>query len=409
MRALLLALCFTLAVAIGAPARADDEADIEQEALKAGPVGSSKYVAALRAAIENAGTRSLTGGQSSASTKSLTGANGDQPAVPADLTINDDPRYLAALRAMQRQTVVEHTLESAEGQQRVTMKSVGASKLDGLKEYPEVAISFEPGSPAQNLCSGVLLEDRKTILTAAHCACGMPSGGSIAFARNYVVRFGTSMTAPASRQAAKVVDVRTPSGVVCEPAKGATRADRAKFVLSLAGRDLALFRLSFAIPKDYVDSPVQLPDPNAIRDHFNSTDPKADKALNVVGFGHTTQALADAGEVKTLARVPVISFDCRGSAPGDKPDADYFGCAPGKEIVAQDSKLVGPCPGDSGGGGYVLLRDGNGKEWLVLAAIVSRSIANRKGNIACGDGAVYSLLTSEHIAWIRKEMADMAR
>jgi hypothetical protein len=411
-------VCCSLAEAQSAgPAAADDP--IEKEALKAGPVGSPGYVAALRAAIENEGARQIGALAGPGGTKSLGGAV-DQPAraAPEENLINRDPRYLAALRAMQRRPARDQSLDVGGGREPVRVKSVGASRITTLTSFPEVAISFEPsGNGPQTVCSGTLLEDRRTLLTAGHCICFAAGSDKIASTKASIqVRFGTAWNAPGSRQPVRVQDVRLREGVFCPPSDFWSLEESMMFGDSLPGRDIAVLRLAMDIPADWVPAPMALPDLDVLRRHFASEDPAADKTLNVVGYGHTTQANTDAGLFKTLAKVPVVSFDCQGTAGDNQPDSSVYRCSPGTEMVAEDARAgnqkVGPCQGDSGGGAFVEVLDpANGTTRTTLSAIVSRSVRppRPQDGVLCGDGAVYTLLTVEHVAWVRAKMAEMAR
>jgi len=95
-----------------------------------------------------------------------------------------------------------------------------------------------------------------------------------------------------------------------------------------------------------------------------------DAALDgrVVGFGTTDLAGQKGYGVKRYADVPIVSQACKGTVNG-QADSGVYGCHIGKEIVAGKPLLLrDTCRGDSGGPFYVA--DGH-KRWF-LAGVTSR-------------------------------------
>jgi hypothetical protein len=183
-------------------------------------------------------------------------------------------------------------------------------------------------------------------------------------------------------------------GIRC-PGPGVSQLDH---WLSVGGRDLAVLRLARPVEETMVGRIGQFGDPVAIAAEFA----KGNTDLVVLGFGHTELGDEDR---KTLAIVPILSLDCSGNVQGI-PDRKRYGCVQGAEILAKDSKrAVGPCPGDSGGGAYMIVRTQGGSRRSLVIGLVSRAVLNSR---RCGDGAIYTLLTPEHIKWIRETAAALA-
>lgn len=113
----------------------------------------------------------------------------------------------------------------------------------------------------------------------------------------------------------------------------------------------------------------------------------------MVGFGATEYN--DEGGKKLVVSVKIASKDCAGAS-----DAEQYKCLAGRELVAIDPlSKKDSCNGDSGGGVYARLEDGN----MALLAVVSRGINN-----TCGVGGIYVLTTTDDIRlWLAKHVPDL--
>ena len=308
--------------------------------------------------------------------------------APTVLDVDGDPRYQDwLLSAADRPLITDLSFETrelvqAELSEPVQARTIGGVRIRNENVFPEVALAFEP--PSIGFCSGVLI-DKRAIVTAAHCLCQ----GSIKYAV-----FGRDFRDIEAHRVRVVGQEWHKEEIKC-PNTGASDLEHWR---SLAGRDIAVLRLATAVPEK-VALPAALSEPTLARQLFDA----GNRSLVVVGFGHTEAGDQD---IKTLAITGILSADCSGNRAG-VTDAAYYGCALGKEILAKDLRLVGPCPGDSGGGAYMLQPSSTqpGKKKAALVGIVSRSVL--RTSVKCGDGAIYTLLTAEHLAWIRDKIAAL--
>jgi hypothetical protein len=185
-------------------------------------------------------------------------------------------------------------------------------------------------------------------------------------------------------------------GVKC-PGNRVTQADSSA---SLAGRDIAVVNLAMDVPKEVAQA-VQLPAEGFAQQQFSG----GNKNILVVGFGFISSSagrpiLLQDPKQKTLAISPILSADCSGSSDG-KQDAELYGCASGREILTVDPRPVGPCFGDSGGGGYMVVdQQGAADKRAALVGITSRSTGSN-----CGEGAIYTSFTSEILSWVKSAAA----
>jgi secreted trypsin-like serine protease len=123
------------------------------------------------------------------------------------------------------------------------------------------------------------------------------------------------------------------------------------------------------------------------------------KIFRAVGFGLTQDS--HVGQ-KMMVDIPVASIACQGSVStrdGQAPDASYYGCSAGFELVAGAPLLnKDTCSGDSGGPLFV--QDSSGHDYL--AATTSRGVGSPNAR-ACGDGGIYVRSDGAVAAWMRSK------
>jgi hypothetical protein len=294
----------------------------------------------------------------------------------ADLSILKDPRFQNWLEHIVDTPIITVGDDSGMG---IQTRVIGGHLISDEQSYREVTLAFDTEPPSgtgpvgNGFCSGVLVNSR-TVVTAAHCLCSR---------KVKYVAFGLDGRHPKARF--QVNGQKPFPGVLC-PGGGVSAEMHYR---SLAGRDIAYLRLAHDVPAQGVAPPRKLPDPGVAVKLFQN----GSQVLVMVGFGHTEQGDQDR---KSLGVSGILSPDCSGVING-VADADRYGCAKGKEILAKDSRPVGPCGGDSGGGAYMLTSSTDGAdvktEKAHLVGLVSRSILT--STVTCGDGAIYTLFTKE--------------
>ncbi len=352
---------------------------IRDLAARSGQPGSAEYSAALRSALAAAGA-SLEAKKSDPTRKiDVTTPPKDIPTQV--LAVDRDSRYAGWL-----ETMVDQPLSSLniKGCQTMDVRVVGGQTVVDPHCFPE--ISLMSSSASDDFCSGVLVNDQHTIVTAAHCLCS----GSI----EYVV-FGTDMQDVKSYRVA-AVSQKGHDGIKCEGGS----VSRDEFLSSLAGKDIAIVKLAKDVPTDIAQFTPLPPAGEASRLFAGGN-----KNLLVVGFGYTERAkgkptVLQDPKKKTLALTSILSPDCSGNVAGGT-DSEIYGCQAGQEILAVDTKPVGPCYGDSGGGGYMLTDTAvAGGKAATLVGVTSR-IAQTD----CGSGAIYTSFTTEILSWVKNAIA----
>jgi hypothetical protein len=356
--------------------------EIRDYAARSGSPGTPEYLVALRRAIAAAAASIRNGSGEYDRNRTI-----DISKQPADgsktepLQVDSDTRYSKWLEAAANNPVA--SLKVA-GCQPMDVRVIGGESVKDPHCLAEVSLIYE--SPTKDFCSGVLVNDQHTVLTAAHCLCFGPIEYAI---------FGLNMQDVKNYRAA-VIGQKGHEGVKC-PGGGVSEAASSA---SLAGRDIAVVRLARDVPAN-VARPVPLPEPGLAQQLFAD----GNTSILVVGFGFTEltpgkPVLLQDPKQKTLALSAILSPNCSGSRNGQTDEA-FYGCASGKEILAVDSRPIGPCFGDSGGGGYMLVDRPDSPD--KLAALVG--ITSRSTGTDCGVGAIYTSFTPEIISWIKDALA----
>ena len=366
----------------GTPRTASPKEAIESLAANKAAPGTPQYNAALRGALGLAAASYAVPGGGFDLTRAVKLPSPASMQVPPVTRVDADSRYGEWLRQHSDAPVVELNLADCT---KVDARVVGGTRIKNPRCFSDVALAFETAT--KPFCSAVLIKNRHIMLTAGHCVCDA--------SMEYAV-FGLDLTSPHSYRV-PIVDRRLHDGIKC-PGPDVTEAESQA---SAAGRDMAGLRLFKDVPAD-VAQPRDLPYPGIALQLYNS----GVKTLVVAGFGFTEaspdtpQWVVDRKQ-KTFGLTGIISPDCAGSE-GGRPDADSYGCVPGKEILAVDPRLVGPCAGDSGGGAY-MLAERAGSKLPILVGLNSRSVLDHTA--PCGDGAIYTLLDAEAVSWIENTTA----
>jgi hypothetical protein len=357
----------------------DVGAKIRSFAAQAGAPGSPEYSAALRSALASAAV-SLRDAKDDPSRTIVvsTPPQGTQTQVTA---VDRDSRYTGWLDKMADQPLASLHLQ---GCQATDVRVIGGETVLEPQCFPEISLMSSSG--ADDFCSGVLINDQRTIVTAAHCLCS----GAIEYAV-----FGKDMQDVKSYRVG-VASQKGHDGIVCE----GNGTSRDAFLASLAGQDIAIVKLAKDVPTDIARFTPLPPAGEASRLFATGN-----KSLLVLGFGFTERsrgkptALQDPKK-KTMALTSILSPDCSGSAAGGK-DSEAYGCQAGQEILAVDTKPVGPCYGDSGGGGYMITdKPGSSESVAILVGITSRLAQSN-----CGSGAIYTSFTPEILSWVKSAIA----
>ncbi len=351
-------------------------------ASKQAAPGTPEYNAALRGALRSAANSLSTGDDEYDFSRSIvlpqaSAGTGDTTVLQIDM----DSRYSAWLSQMADEPIVQFNLANCS--KKLNGRIVGGTRIKDPRCFSEVAATFE--SSAKPFCSAVLISSN-ILLTVAHCLCDTTM--------QYAV-FGLNLRDPQNFRFS-VAGQKIHESVKC---KGTGASDDA-FQQSIIGHDIGIIRLS-------KDVPVTVAQPRALL----PSDPTVDfykignKNLVVVGFGHSevdpnTPEWPTDQRQKRFGVTALVSPDCTGT------DSRRYGCAPDKEMLAKDAHLVGPCPGDSGGGAYMLSdQNGSNAKVPILVGLNSRSIPQHV--YPCGDGAIYTALTADNVSWINRAIIEL--
>ena len=271
---------------------------------------------------------------------------------------------------------------------KVSARIVGGTQIRDPRCFSEVAATFK--SSTKPFCSAVLIRPN-ILLTVAHCLCDANM--------QYAV-FGLDLQDPQNFRFS-VEGQKIHEGVKC---KG-TGASDAVFQQSIIGHDIGIIRLSKEVPVT-VAQPRALPPTDPAVDFYQ----RGNKNLIVVGFGYSeldpkSPEWPTDQKQKRFGVTALISPDCTGTQSGAS-DSQRYGCAADKEMLTKDAHLVGPCPGDSGGGAYMLSdQPGSSAKLLVLVGLNSRSIPQHV--YPCGDGAIYTALTADNVSWVNRAITQL--
>lgn len=221
-----------------------------------------------------------------------------------------------------------------------------------------------------SICTGTFV-GYNTVLTAAHCACGVAGSYRVFIADEGIpkrqFRQGDYLTLdgePISFNPAGCAGPITP------------------------GRDLALLRVFIPSGELPFCGKKRCPSPGNDTVLDLSREIQSTTNLIIVGFGYTeTRSIGSKMEGTIRAR----SLYC---LPGDS----YLGCEPFAEFILADaSRRVDTCNGDSGGPVFFKR---NGREQLI--AVTSRGVRSPGADGSqCGQGGIYTLLGRKSVrAWL---------
>ena len=185
--------------------------EIRDHAARSGAPGTPEYAAALRQAIAAAAAsiRSESGEYDRNRTIDVSRQSADSSKT-GPLQVDSDPRYSKWLETAANNPVA--SLKIA-GCQAMDVRVVGGESVKDPHCLAEVSLIYE--SPIQDFCSGVLVNDQRTILTAAHCLCSGPIEYAI---------FGSKMQDVKNYRAA-VIGQKAHEGIKC-PGGGSRKPTR---------------------------------------------------------------------------------------------------------------------------------------------------------------------------------------
>lgn len=214
--------------------------EIRAYAKRYGAPGTPEYSAALRKAIAAAADALHDKSDANAPDRRINLSKPPKSFSAGTREVDRDERYSSWLESKADYPFAPLNVD---GCGSIGMRAVGGEIVTSPECFPEVSLIF--GDQSKDYCSGVLIYDQKTILTAGHCVCA----GRI----NHVI-FGNDLASIKRWPAAVAGSAIAHEGIKCE----GNGVSRSEYVASLAGRDIAILRLVNDVPLEIAKS-VPLP------------------------------------------------------------------------------------------------------------------------------------------------------
>lgn len=233
---------------LGLHARAQDAVapasvgeSIQAYAARFGAEGSPEYTAALRRAIVMAANMQKLEDGSYDRSRSVTLPTGTETQPQVILKIDHDKRFASWVAEAAKSPLSKLNIKGCNNRD---IRVIGGERITERSCFPEVVLALEP--PSKPFCSGVLVEDQRTLITAAHCLCSSSIEYSI---------FGLGLQ-DIDQFRAIVTDKKIYPGVRCSESVSVTPPYD---VASLSGRDIAVLRLARDVPENVAQHAL-LPD-----------------------------------------------------------------------------------------------------------------------------------------------------